>query len=287
MATTSLIRSWWAAWRCNTDPTMLADVQPFGRSVGKIAKPAAGALLDLAHTLERTSYGTPSSFWVERLCPQGISGRPCQPDGTDCSLHNYHVAVDIDPADNPHLHRRIHKTDPWPNIRLTRAQVDAIENIRNEQGEQEWRWLGWAIGDTMHFQINVAPNTLTNMTLIGDENMFVIKGDQGPNVEYWQRRLVRLGADLTFTGGPPHGIDSVYGDKTAAGVQQFVPGSDGLQIGPFEAEQLDAIAGPQGRPGPPGPQGPPGPTGPTGPATPLPETLTVTLPSVTIEGTVG
>ena len=31
----------------------------------------------------------------------------------------------------------------------------AIEGIKNQQGEQIWRWLGWSIGDFMHWQINV------------------------------------------------------------------------------------------------------------------------------------
>lgn len=98
--------------------------------------------------------------------------------------------------------------------------------------------------------------------LIEEDDMFAVKGDRGPTVEYWQRRLVRLGADITFPGGPAHGIDSVYGGKVADAVAQYVDGSDGLQIGPYEAEVLDALVS---REGPPGVQGPPGRDGDQGP----------------------
>ena len=113
--------------------------------------------------------------------------------------------------------------------------------------------------------------------------MFIVKGDRGPTVEYWQRRIVRLGGDITYPDGPAHGIDAIYGGRMAAAVTVLVDGSDGLQIGPYEAEVLDALisgAGaqrPPGRQGDQGPIGPQGPTGPQGPPGPLPKTLKLGL----------
>jgi hypothetical protein len=75
----------------------------------------------------------------------------------------------------------------------------------------------------------------------GGEDMFVKRGDNSMAVKYWQRRLTRLGQDLTFDGGPPQGIDGIYGGKTATAVKAVVGGgTDGEQIHDLEAEAIDA-----------------------------------------------
>lgn len=69
------------------------------------------------------------------------------------------------------------------------------------------------------------------------DDMFCVKGDKGDKVEYWQLRMLRIDPNSL----PNYGADADYGGETAAAVAALVPGSDGLQIGPKEAEQLDAL----------------------------------------------
>jgi hypothetical protein len=73
-------------------------------------------------------------------------------------------------------------------------------------------------------------------------DMFCKRGDgpdgaAGDRVEYWQRRILRIDPNAL----PRYGVDRDYGGEGAAAVASLVPGSDGQQIGPFEAEALDAL----------------------------------------------
>lgn len=70
-----------------------------------------------------------------------------------------------------------------------------------------------------------------------EDDMFTKLREQGPKVEYWQRRILRIDANAL----PQWGADGDYGDETAQAVAALVPGSDGKQIGPLEAEALDAL----------------------------------------------
>jgi hypothetical protein len=126
------------------------------------------------------------SVWVPRECPTGIGGNPCLPSGTNCSLHNYGIAVDIDPFGygNPHFQRRYGDGWDFSDIKLTQDQVEAVETIENTFGERMFRWLGWTIGDTMHFEAQVSPDrcqvdwtTITGdpMALSPEEEAFVRK----------------------------------------------------------------------------------------------------------------
>jgi hypothetical protein len=87
------------------------------------------------------------------------------------STHSYGIAIDLDYGgdtdgdgdptidSNPHVHRKIEQGDPGFGVewQILEHQVRAIEAIKNHDGDRLWRWLGWSIGDTMHFQIDVAP----------------------------------------------------------------------------------------------------------------------------------
>lgn len=81
--------------------------------------------------------------------------------------------------------------------------------------------------------------TLTDIPLpIVEDTMFCKKGDGvggvgSAVVKYWQLRLNRLGASLI--------ADGKYGTLTQNAVIAYA-GGDGLQIGPDEAEKLDALA---------------------------------------------
>lgn len=247
----------------------------FGRFAGEVARPMYDPMKAQEQALVATGYRNVNSIWIPRNCPTGIGGKTCQSDGTNCSLHNYKIADDIDAFGhgNPHFKKKYGDGWNFSDCKITRAQVEAVEGILNTGGDPLFRWLGWLIGDTMHFEGQRPPSqcqvdwATVPGSRIGDD-MFAVRGDKGPIVEYWQRRLVRLGEDLTFSGGPPHGIDGDYGGKTAAGVKNQVPGIDGNTLGPYETELLDikpAAEGLQGPPGPVGPRGPQGATGSTGP----------------------
>jgi hypothetical protein len=98
----------------------------------------------------------------KRNCPKGIGGKRCQEDGDDCSLHNYGLAWDIEYQYNPHVKRKIDVAELWelfdagvtkynPNI------VAVIEAVRTTGGVQAFTWLGYSLGDFMHWQVNFPP----------------------------------------------------------------------------------------------------------------------------------
>ena len=177
------------------------------------------------------------------------------------SPHAWAIAMDINPGKNPYNGLRLITDIPY-------AIIEAVYLIRTaETGRRVFKWGGdWDadgdfsdhnVWDAMHFEAIITPGEAAEgvifdgdlegltvpkaTTTIGALDMFCSKGDEGPRVEYWQRRLVRLGADITFPGGPPEGIDGDYGGAVQAAVAELVIGSDGLQIGPYEAEMLDAL----------------------------------------------
>jgi hypothetical protein len=199
-----------------------------------------------------TGYKNVQSVWVPRLCPTGISGQTCQPDGSGCSLHNYRIAVDIDPYayGNPHFKKAFGDGWDFDDCKVTRPQVEAVEQIRNAQGEQMFRWLGWSIGDTMHFESQVPPaRTTVNWdtvpgTGIGVGDMAFLplvygmgfnpapadsplagqnSADRAQDVIFLQNWLHRMGGE--YTADPPSNIDGKYGNFTVAQVAKYVGGS--------------------------------------------------------------
>ena len=176
------------------------------------------------------------------------------------SPHAWAIAMDINPGKNPYNGLRLITDIPY-------AIIEAVYLIRTaETGRRVFKWGGdWDadgdfsdhnVWDAMHFEAIITPGEAAEgvifdgdlygldgqpTTTIGAQDMFCSKGDEGPRVEYWQRRLVRLGADITFPGGPEFGIDGDFGGAVQAAVVALVPGSDGFQIGPYEAEMLDAL----------------------------------------------
>lgn len=154
MASTSTVRKWWADHRCQVGE----KITLFGRTV-YLQQEAH----DAGRALEASLYDYEGLevLGSHRWCPTGISGRTCQQDGTNCSLHNYSIAFDFDPFKygNPHLYRRMTEAD-WSKTKFTKAQVRRIEAIRTNNGKQVWRWLGELIGDTMHWEITCSPADL-------------------------------------------------------------------------------------------------------------------------------
>ncbi len=160
MAFTSMVRSWWDFHRCS-----LGQVRPtgfFGRHTVWQQPELADAVTALEAGHINSGYVPASDGYIgsRRNCPYGIAGRECLPSGSGCSLHNYCIAYDIEYNYNRHINVRVYADDfdaYWfPAVcKYTLAQVRAIEGIKNTDGEQLWTWLGWAIGDFMHWQINV------------------------------------------------------------------------------------------------------------------------------------
>ncbi len=162
MARTSAKRRWWADRRCDT--TGLASISFLRRgepdTVAKVlVQPEVVEIWEAMETvLIELSYGDADIVGSIRHCPFGIGGKTCEESGKNCSLHNYCLALDVDPwaAGNPHFRK------PWPlwswsKVKFTKQQVLAVERIRMLDGSKPLRWLGWAIGDTMHWEIDIPP----------------------------------------------------------------------------------------------------------------------------------
>ena len=169
MVTTTKMRDMWSAYRCldQRAASLRKPITLFGRNAGFCAAPMFDAFIAAEMALKAAGYSDVKSIWIPRNCPTGISGKKCAADGTNCSLHNYGVAFDIDPFGygNPHFYVAYgQKPAGWSrgwdfrDIKLTRAQVEAVEAIKNTNGEQMFRWLGWLNGDTMHFEGQVPPS---------------------------------------------------------------------------------------------------------------------------------
>lgn len=183
MASTYNIRSWYPFYRCSSG--VLRPEGFFGRHPvyeQEITHDAVTAL-EQGHYGSRYEPEQDGFIGSRRNCPKGIAGAICQESGSGCSLHNYCLAYDVEYNYNRYIRARITPKDfdeewfPWV-CKYTLAQVLAIENIRNIQGDQMWRWLGWSIGDFMHWQINVPSwqlkvdwNTVPDIGVEGDMNM--------------------------------------------------------------------------------------------------------------------
>lgn len=252
MALTATVRSWWAAWRCTSGVKVPTGF--FGRT------PVYAANADMVIAIQALEKGHLGSGYVptvggyigsRRSCPSGIGGKACEPSGKNCSLHNYCVAVDVEYNYNKNISAKVYVSDfdePWFHTvcKYTLAQVRAIEGIKNTSGEQMFLWLGWAIGDFMHWQINVPPtkmtvdwNTVPGGVVVVPEgdNMFCKYGDGfgtadgNEVVRYWQNLVAELGVDVGT-------IDGKYGSKLVAGVSSLFPFSDGQQIFGDEAAAI-------------------------------------------------
>ena len=142
----------------------LVRLNILGRYPVKVQDFWAPFITEMEARLIQTGYENPCD-WTGSYKKRVISG-------TDIwSTHAYGLAVDLDYGGddedselpttrdfidkNPHIHRRIHRGDPGFGVewQILEHQVDAIEAIRTKTDKQAIRWLGWAIGDTMHFEV--------------------------------------------------------------------------------------------------------------------------------------
>lgn len=142
----------------------LVPLTVLGRYPVRVQEVVVDATQAFEQALINTGYENPCD-WTGSYLVRPIAG-------TDIwSMHSYGIAIDLDYGggdgngtdNNPHIHRRIRPGDPSFGVewQLLEHQVEAVENIRNSDGDQMWRWLGWPIGDTMHFEMAVGPQFTT------------------------------------------------------------------------------------------------------------------------------
>jgi len=128
------------------------------------------AVVAMEQALIDTGYENPCDF-IGSYHKRPISGT------NFWSWHSYGGAIDLDYGgdtdgdgdptidSNPHLHRPVRASDYGWTIQLTERDVDAILSIETGNGRPVWRWLGYSIGDTMHFEPACTPyDALTGIT---------------------------------------------------------------------------------------------------------------------------
>lgn len=245
------------------------------------------------------------SFWVpavlafeQALINTGYEN-PCDYTGsynkryiggtTIWSWHSYGGAIDLDYGyktpdrlvdRNPHLHRRIYPGDAGfgTEFQLLEHQVRAVEAIRTNNGKKVWRWLGWSIGDTMHWEPNCSPADIATginpdtvggtPTQEGDAMYPLRKGDgmgaaanRVEDVSFIQHQLNRAGFS-------PGAVDGKFGDGTERAVQAFQAENGQAVDGVVWGVTGATLAYQSSPPGPRGPQGPRGIQGAKGDAGP-------------------
>jgi hypothetical protein len=165
------MRTAWAEYLCAEREMVTIPLLSNRTPVNPVAVEAFGAL---AGALTRTGYQAHST-WVYN-CRDIAQAAPGQPHRT--SLHAYGLAVDIDPAWNPHRHNVsgpvIFSDQPSQAGRqqdvaagiagtaFTPSQVAAVEAIRTVDGLRVFGWGGrWRSShDAMHFEIRLTPAEL-------------------------------------------------------------------------------------------------------------------------------
>jgi hypothetical protein len=262
---TMKVRNWWHLFRCSYGDKVPTGF--FGRDPVYAQNPEHVVALERAH-LAAGYAPTPGGFiGSRRSCPAGIGGKTCTENGKDCSLHNYGLAWDVEYNLNPHFRRRLSDEDltelhAQGSTKYTPEIVNRILSVTNTLGEQMFGWLGYVIGDTMHWQINVPPerqsvdwSTVDGGTSRLSESFvsskhestkgatmylpleygdgFVSNPIRQEDVIWLQMALHRAGFE-DLVGD----IDGKYGMMTAAGVGRLRDGGDGRHYGAVQHDDL-------------------------------------------------
>ncbi len=156
----TVTRYGWERWLGHRHAMVLVEV--LGRSYVVVAHPLKEGTQALDTVLKATGYENPCD-WIGSYNKRPIAGTEVW------STHSYGIALDIDYGGdnpdspdhpgidkNPHTYRAVTMNDSRWGVKwqITKAQVLAVEAIRTNNGKAVWRWLGWSIGDTMHFQVS-------------------------------------------------------------------------------------------------------------------------------------
>jgi hypothetical protein len=163
---TQTLREAWASSRCNE--AEMVPLELLGRRT-RVNRHARDAFAALARALEATGYRAQSAGCF--VCRK-IRNSP------NWSLHAYGLAMDVDPACNPHrvgytqaarFSSAATQSERCADVKGKRAdtsftpeQIAAAEAIRTVDGLRVFTWAGrWRRSpDAMHFQIDVTPAEL-------------------------------------------------------------------------------------------------------------------------------
>ena len=124
---------------------------------------------EIRAALEWSGYENPTD-WIGSYKYRKVAGT------SQLSRHSYMPGIafdwdyggdtdgDGDPTidKNPHLHRKVVESDYGNTIQLLRKDVDAILSIKTVSGKTVLRWLGERNGDSMHFDVIVAPEDIVS-----------------------------------------------------------------------------------------------------------------------------
>jgi hypothetical protein len=163
-----LMRKAWADYRCILSHGDRRKATILGVFAGVCPPEMLEPFEALSQALTMAGYRDARRVEIPRPCTRGIKPGKCHQDGTNCSLHNYGIAVDVEPELNPKFADgepgagwkfSDHPSGPGKTIKLTKVQVDAVNAIRTTAGRPLFLWLGDSgINDTMHFEVRVPPD---------------------------------------------------------------------------------------------------------------------------------
>lgn len=201
MASSSQVRAWWRGYEC-ANARMVSVVFPGdGRTWSlKVADKSAPIWRAASEVMTFHAY----------LFRESAGGTyNCRPP----SLHAYGLALDLNPSKNPMQ---------WPVVTdMPRPFVDAMLSIR-ANGKQALTWGGdWPQSnppDPMHFQVDVAPADVTNVTWpkpppTVEENMLPLEPTSATeDIRSLQNRL-----NLAYGSGLS--LDGSWGASTSAAVK--------------------------------------------------------------------
>jgi hypothetical protein len=206
----SVIALDWEPYLGKTDT--LVSLHLLGRYPIKVQDFWQPAVEAMEQTLVANGYENPTDY-IGSYMKRPISG-------TDLwSWHSYGGAIDLDYGGdtdgdgdptidkNPHIHRPIASEDSGFGVQwqILEHQVRAVEAIRTNNDKKVWRWLGWSIGDTMHFEPACKPDDIEtgikeDTVDLGRQIQYVKEDDSGMEVEYWQVRMIEAIKGVKFYG---------------------------------------------------------------------------------------
>src|SRR5690242_14288932 len=159
----------WTAYECNADKMQII---PFGPDRIRVAPPTIDAWRALASVMQSHAYQIRPSDTDSYNCRQ-ITG------GTGRSLHAYGIALDVNWMTNPYRptpdRRKVRFSDKPTqaerarDVKLQIADTDMTPEmiadvlaIKTAGGKRVFEWGGnWStVKDTMHFELDVAPDDL-------------------------------------------------------------------------------------------------------------------------------
>lgn len=249
MATTSQVRTWWAAYRCTPEHYRNVAFPGDGRVWNlPVAKPAVDAFQVFASIMGQTGYLFRESAGGTYNCRK-IAGTD------DWSIHAYALAIDLNPSKNPAGTPLRHD---YPAEFIHR-----IEGIRTGNGRQVFQWGGrWATPDAMHWQMNCSPADLaTGLTSVdeGDDDMVLKKVLKGQSMAFYAEMKARTGvpggANADWYWGADGNGPNVSEAEWDNALDDFVGALFQMAVWP---PLTPGPAGPKGDTGDPGPQGPKG-----------------------------